>query len=448
MRRLRFWLRLLFYPVFLAALIAILAGCWLAGNLARVVAWGVARALPEFSLQLGDAELVGFHRIEFSNVALTDRSQKKPALSIGSVAVDYSITGLWHRRIARVELEHPRLALDDQVLEKFSGSLDAPSSSDENWRVQQFSIRGGAGVVDLRAQPRISFEFAGEFTDSPAAKQRVALKKIRVTNPQPLLEASTASLIFTLDDLAKHRLPELTLAAPSVHLQPALLAAFSASSTAGSPNEPGWQVGKLKINDGELFVEGFSAAVPLASAKFSFETTDLGWGGASEKLHTAQIWDVRGAPLFDPHHPFLLLDSLTIQFSNAGLARSELAQVEATGLWIGLGRNLRTFASAPTPATVGLTNGAASPWKVRDFSIASGYVGVSDLGLEIPDLGFYVRTTLHDVALSGDDRFASTQLQTVELSNIAIHSPLDPFVPVLNFPTIFVRFSLARLLQE
>lgn len=64
------------------------------GKSPRVVAWVVARALPEFSFQLGDAELVGFHRIEFSHVALTDRSQKRPVLAIGTVAIDCSLTDL------------------------------------------------------------------------------------------------------------------------------------------------------------------------------------------------------------------------------------------------------------------------------------------------------------------------------------------------------------------
>ena len=197
---------------------------------------------------------------------------------------------------------------------------------------------------------------------------------------------------------------------------------------------------------------GFGADVPTGSFKCALDAADFSLGGATpdEKAQRAQLWDVRCAAQIDPLHPFVLLDSVQIDFSMAGLSRKELAKIETTGLWVSVGRQLRSLlpASGGNGSGAQLASTPAQPWRVRDLSIQSGYVSLSEIGLGIPDLGIYLRTDLNDVALSADPALASGKTQTVELSDISIHSPLDPFVPVVTLKTIFARFSLAQLLRN
>ncbi len=471
MRRLRFWLRLFFYPLFIFAIATVLATCWLVRNLAGVTTWFAARSSPELSLRFGTAELAGFRRIEFSEIELRPRRQEQKILSIAHAAVDYSFAGLWDHHLVRVEIENPQIVLEETEVASFSGSKTGSglttkgAKTEDAWSVDHFAIRGGKAALNLPAWPQVRCEFSGEFAGlelSPRAtrsrkRQTLALKNIRIATrgaiPQNLVQANAATASFALADLAQQRVPALTISSPSIHLRPELVDLFAAQSTGTSksanPASPGWQVGRLHIKSGEFFVEDFGATVPVTSAKFALDATDIGVGGTSESLHVAQLWDVRAAPLFDPLHPFLELNALTINFSNAGLARNEIAKLETTGLWIGFGRGLRSLGNSPAASSPSLTTTIpAAPWRVRDLGIESGYLAISNIGLGIPDLGFYVRTRLSDVALSGDARFASNQLQSIELSNISIHSPLDPFVPVLNFKTIFLRFSIAQLLRN
>ncbi len=485
MRRLRILLRCIFYPALLIAVVAVLAACWAVENLGGVVVWFAQRSLPGFSLHLGKAELAGAMRVEFTDLQLRERRQGDHALlTVASAAVDYSLADLWRRHIARVEIERPLLTVDDKSIAAFaSPKKNAPAPAHVKpraaagaWHVDHFAVRGGEGDIDLRGLPQAHFQFAAEFKDldlSPEAResresQSVALRNIRLAGrgpaPKPLGTVSAVNVLFTMDQLAQYRVQALTVSAPSIHFQPAFVEALAAPAVSAPAAQspagatPQWRVDRLNVKDGEAFLEGFGPAVPVASAKFAIDATDIGLGGlegaggAAEKIHVAQLWDVRAAALADPLHPFLQLASATINFSNAGLSRDEVAKVETTGMWVGVGPSLRTFAGAPgksAPAPAPQTpQKQARPWLVRDLSIQSGYVSVSDIGLDIPNLGFYIRTDLSDVALSGDERFASDKLQQVELSNLSIHSPLDPFVPVLTLKTIFLQFSVAGLLRE
>jgi len=472
MRRIRFWLRLGFYPIFLAAVLALLATCFVVEDVAGVVSWFAARSLPGFSLHIAKAEFAGATRIEFNQMELRRRRQDKAVLTLGAAAVDYSVADLWRHHVANVEMDGLRLAVDGETLlaffasKKKAATVSSRPGKGEPWQVDRFSIHAGKGDIDIPAFPKVHIEFAAELRGlrpGPETRetQMIELKNIQVVSrdpkPKPLVEAKAFTVLFTMDQLARQRLQEVIISSPAIHLQPALLTALAALAPAsqaspasqGPSAAAGWQLGRLNIKDGEFFSEGFGASIPVASAKFAIDTTDIGFGGTGEKMHTVQLWDVRSAPPFDPLHPFLELDSVTISFSDAGLNRNEVAKIETTGLWIGYGRSLRSFAAlSGKNDTSHAANDQQRPWMVRDLSIQSGYVALSDIGLGIPDLGFYVRTQLNDVALSGDARFAGDQIQTVELSNISIHSPLDPFVPVLSLKTIFVRFSIARLLHD
>lgn len=74
---------------------------------------------------------------------------------------------------------------------------------------------------------------------------------------------------------------------------------------------------------------------------------------------------------------------------------------------------------------------------------------LTDLGHGIPDITFYMRTDMTDVPLS--TAVAASEVDAVELveiSELTIFSPLDPFMPVVSFHAIFVRFTIPELLNR
>ena len=56
-----------------------------------------------------------------------------------------------------------------------------------------------------------------------------------------------------------------------------------------------------------------------------------------------------------------------------------------------------------------------------------------------------MNTTFRNLALAPEAGAGGQELQTIELSRIALTSPLDPFVSVMSLETIFVRFTLAGI---
>ena len=84
-------------------------------------------------------------------------------------------------------------------------------------------------------------------------------------------------------------------------------------------------------------------------------------------------------------------------------------------------------------------------WHVDELRLFDGNVHLADLGLGMPPIDFGLNTAFQDLALSLDGDAARHELQTIELYHIALHSPLDPFLSVLNLPTLFIRFTPAGL---
>lgn len=74
-----------------------------------------------------------------------------------------------------------------------------------------------------------------------------------------------------------------------------------------------------------------------------------------------------------------------------------------------------------------------------------GGIRLDDLGLGLPSIDCRVNTAFRNLALAPDAGAGGQELQTIELSRIALTSPLDPFVSVMSLETIFIRFTLAGI---
>lgn len=471
--RLRLWLRLIFYPLFVAGVVIVLAACWVVEHFAETLAFVANRELGGYSLRIADAKLSGMSRVDLAGVDLRPRNSQKPLLSLSAVKVDFSAPDLWRHRIAGVEITGASIKIGNPLSALPGSAAKAPAETNDEsalWQVGRVSIRSGKCSVDTGTAPRVEFDFSSQLknvyltsdTRWSREMQSLELNNIEVLSREPrprrMAGVKGVAIQFTIDQLARKRVEEVVVTAPSSHADPELIRELSAApasakaSAATAATEDAWRCGKLKLRDGEASASGLGPSVPDVSFKYTLDAADFTLGGpvADEKTQTAQLWDVRCAAPQDPLHPFALLDSLQIDFSTAGLGRKEIAKIETTGLWVSVGRQLRSLlpsASGNAPGGAGAI-AAVTPWRVRDLSIQSGYIFLSEIGLGVPDLGIYLRTDLSDVALSADPGLASNITQTVELSDISIHSPLDPFVPVVTLKTIFARFSLAQLLRN
>ena len=484
----RRWLRRIFFLTALLLLLVLVAGVYVYSNLREIAVWYANRQYPALALDLRRAAL-GWNHIEFSDVVLRLRDTNEDVVRIPSVRVKFSWGGLGQHRLGTVTVTEPHVRVDDRFFASIGEKSRAmPSQTDTTgWQVHEFKVINGSGEIDLGTAPLIRFSFAPIFRDlelSPAAnapspQQTVALERVeflsRGAKPERFGSINRIELKFIPNEAFKMNLDELIIRTPSFRITPAALDGISLSPSqtvipAAEEQQhafsyPSLRIGKLLVENGEVFFKEFGGTIPEGSFKFGIETSDLqvGEGGdAFEKKHALQLWDIRLAPGFAPLTPFAYVDSLQIEFTPEGvLHRNEIAGATLTGLTITMGQTFRSFVnsgsqSGTSPTTQPTRNLSSAqtaksgmkPWKLRELGIVNSRITFTDLGIAAPAIGFNIDTTLKDVPLSGVLTDTAEELQQQEISDFTITSPLDSFAPVVTMKTVFVRYSIAGLFRR
>jgi hypothetical protein len=475
-RRLRIFTTVLFFTALLAGLYAYI-------NFRDVVVWFANRGHPQLVLDVRRASL-HWHRVRFSDVVLKVRGNNEEVVHIDSAVVEFTWRGLREHQLGVVTVKRPQVRISDRLIETLRNDPSAPAANQTEakiWHVKKFAVIGGLAEMDLAAAPLVHFTFAPEFHDldlSPQAKsattqQTVALEGVafvsRGAKPKQIGKISRVELKFSQLEAGKMNFDELIVQAPSFQITPAALNAVGISapepagpttSNGGSASFLNLRVGKILVENGEMFIKGFGDTVPEGSLKFGFETDDfqLGESGtALEKKHTVQFWDIRLAPAFAPLAQFASIDSLQVEVTPAGLLqRKEIAAGTITGISMTMGQTFRslmnarstTTASGVMPAATTTNAPSAKPWKLRELGIVNGRITLTDLGVGAPSVGFNVETTLRNIPLSAAASETDEEIQQQEIADLVITSPLDQFAPVFTMKTLFIRYSIAGLFRR
>ncbi len=490
MKKKRWRKRLLIFAAVLL-LAPVLAGFYAYANFREVLVWYANRGHPELALSVRRATL-HWHRAELSGVVLKVRGSNEEVVRIDSAVIKFSWRGLREHQIVAVTVNEPRVRISDRLLEAVRsgpaasglGSTESrPTSQAEvkTWHLGKFTVIDGFAEIDLAAAPLVRFSFAPEFHDldlSPASKsatpqQTVALENIEFVSrdapSEQVGKINRVELKFSQLEAGKMNFDELIVRAPSFQLTPIALnglGVFAPEPGNAAPNEspansPSLRIGKLLVENGELFVKGFGEAVPEGSLKFGFETDDfqIGESGtALEKKHAIQLWDLRAAPTFAPLTQFATVDSLQVEFTPAGLLqRHEIDAATLTGMTITMGQTFRSLMNSGGPATASGTTLAAptvtktpasKPWKLRELGLVNSRITLTDLGVGAPSVSFNIETTLKNIPLSAALTETDEEVQQQEIADLVITSPLDQFAPVFTMKTLFIRYSIAGLFRR
>lgn len=478
----RRWLRRLLVFAAIVLFVTVGVAFYVYLNLRDIVVWYANRENPQLVLQLRSATL-HWNRIELSDVTLKLRENNEEVVRIPSAKIGVSWSDIGQHRIGTVTLNKPHIHISDRLLGSAPNEPTAVSTNQadtQTWQVKKFIVNDGSGEIDLATAPLIRFSFAPEFHDlylSAETKQAtplqtVALEKIeflsRGPNPQQLGKINRIELKFSQLEAGKMNFDELIVRAPSFQITPEALqsvGAFAPPNDTGS-SFPNFRIGKLLVENGELFIRNFGETIPESSLKFGIETTDLQFGDSgTAKKHALQLWDIRLAPPFAPLAPFAFMDSLQVDFTTADLLqRREITGATLTGMTITMGQTFRSFLNAGSKNAVGAGTSsvpaataassiataktALQPWKLRELAIVNSRVVLADLGVGAPSVGFNIGTRLKDIPLSAAVTDTAEELQQQEITDFTITSPLDSFAPVFTMKTLFIRYSIAGLLRR
>lgn len=461
------WVRRICLLCVIAGIVAALCGYYVYRHLPDVMVALVRRAAPNMRMSVERVALVSRNRVELRNFSLRLRQGKVEILHLSRAAIDFSLDGLRKRRIDAVIVDDPVVLVNDALLKQWSADLphDEKQERARSWTLGMCAIRGGEAHLDFPALPLVQFEFSSEpqaetggvkTTPSPPM-QRLEFNHIEITgrhgDAPSRAEIKSVAARFAIEEIASGHLRELIVRNPSLQLTPEVMNYLPQKSAAQNATSgiagAGFRVDRLLIEHGDLQMSGFGASVPEVSFKFGIDTTDVRLGDGAEKLHHTQLWEIVLWPAWSRLKQFLTIDSAQVDLTPAGLlTRNEFAGVIVTGMVFRAGEEFRSIVSQSDASASAPPRENAKPWLMRKLEIHNGRVAVADLGVEVPDVQFDLNTKLNDVPLSSDITFASKEMQKVEFADFTLHSPLDPFVPVMNLKTVFVNFSFAQIMRR
>jgi hypothetical protein len=409
-----------------------------------------------FSLDLhelgsGPALAERLHSVTVKQLEVTARG-RPPLLAMRGGTLRASIAGLAdRRRIDEVLLRSPVVTL--------AGDLPAPSAGGEGsagfpLAIDRLVVRDGRFRMPAAAShPGVAFRFAtdlanvGTGADQAAEPRQIALRAVTVdlADGTPVVTMDGLLAQFTIAGLAAKRIDEIAMVAPVLSMPPTL--APTAGAPAVSPKtalaEAGWSIGRLVTHDGRLAMAA-TETMPNVSAAFAFDLREL--GADRERATRRQRVRVRDLRIRFPHRPAsLVLDDASLDFTLAGLLeRRQLASLRVNGGLLVLDRFLRDELSA----TGGGTPHAGTTWSLGVLDIGQLGIRLADLGPQIPDVTVLIRTRLTEVPLGAGGLARARATQRVELADLTLDSPLDPFRPVVHVGSIFVEFTLADLVNH
>ena len=411
-----------------------------------------------FGFRVEFSEGAGANEIEVSRLSVRSRPDGAEVLALPSVKVRASVDELRQQRIREVIVDAPQVVVTDGLLAllptKQAGDSAAPA-----WTVERVAIHRGQARIDLAALPRADFGFAAELREKllvGGTPVELALSAVRVRLRKDDAEAFSVPSVkvkATLEGLRAHKVREVVIEEPRVFVSDALLASFSGEPAAEEPAvaEAAWTLDRLSLSGGRASVD--LAGAPLVQFGFAaLAGTDVLPPREPGELQAAvDFTDVavraRGAAL----EPFLRVPAIRTKLRLPEVQRERrVAWVQVERFDFRYNQIFRALIASgakpalpPAPKTP--PGKPVRPFSIGELLVTDGAIHLDDLGLGIPPIDFRVNTAFRNLAFAPDAGDGGQELQTIELSRIALTSPLDPFVPVLSLDTVFIRFTLAGI---
>lgn len=421
------------------------------------------------------------HALRIGKIAAMD-AKNRAFLNIADADIRFTTEELFtgnHIRAARIG--NGSLTVEQSLINVLSphpkgGSAAAGSQVDAGqpgWSVGSLKLDGlhvtipdapgVIGKVDFRIA--VALQNLGA-VGSPAAEamQSIVVKSLKVsTDAEPkisLLTASEAEVKFTIAGLAAHRLEDLRLKDPDIDFSPSAIEAKPAASASAAPKSaaaakpPAWLIARTSCNYGTLRLRGLQNGTLDATARLAFQMENLGTlGDAANAVQELIVWDVQASS--GQAKAFISLDVGRVRFTTSGLLEHErIEAVKVDGGRVLVGDALQKIlagnsaAAQPQAGSAQPAAAQASGWSIGALDISGVRTRIEDKRPGVTDLHFTLNTSMSNVQASGVSGKLLEEVQTVELANIDLRSPINPASKILSLRSVFVRFTLRDLARR
>jgi hypothetical protein len=409
----------------------------LPGALVLAAGW----VLPGYRVSLGDVRLHGAGRLDVRHLRVYDRGTRELVLAAKRVRVGFSPWDLRRSHLDEVRLVAP-LVVVPSTTAAGSERMAPPA-----WTVDRLVVRRGrAWARRTSDRPGLAFRFATDLRDLGFTGERGGRShRLRIRDARATLADGPPNVV--MDDLLVTVRPAAVLDEQSIDEIRVFgldvkLPGAAASPAAGSDAQHGWRVGRLVIHGARIDVAP-SGETPGVALAFGADLRDLGLASPqNERLHVVDLRDVRVRLPERP--PTVVLDVARAEFRLADL----LTQGRLARFTIERGTMVVDAAFRSRLAAEGGGGAVAAGASVGVLEIRALAMRIAELGREIPDVTLTFSTTLRDVPLSAEALAAARDPQRVELADLQLYSPLDPFRPVVHIGSVFMDFTLADVMRQ
>jgi hypothetical protein len=261
-----------------------------------------------------------------------------------------------------------------------------------------------------------------------------------------LLTLAGGSVTFNFNELRHRQISEVRLVEPIINASPRFPEAFAAPADSKAKAGAPWTVRRFVCDYGQLNVADYGPPGLAIQSKFCFDLKNFSSAAAPVEPHELALWDLIAATHADP--PFLRLDLVRAKFDLEDLIKRQTVDALALeGGSLVFGKSLRDIFSPPKDDSAQASTAQAS-WILGSIDIKRVAVRLEDERPQISDITFALNTSLKNVPLSKGASALGSEQQLVEIANLEVLSPLDPFTKVLTLDSIFVRFTLTGLLRR
>lgn len=421
------------------------------------------------------------HAAKLEKITASD-SANRPFLDIAGADISFTTGELFtSNRVRSARIGEGRVTVTPSLLDYFTpASAAGPAPSSEpagrqgGWSVGALTLDGlRIGIEDAPGPVgRVEFRLAAALQNVGAADapQADALQRLSVTGLKafadaapktPLLAADAAEAVFSMSGLGARKLESIALTNPSIDFSPALLAGSSApaapppsSAPAQKPAGSGWLIGRATCKYGFLRLRGLRDGTLDVATHFAFDLHNLGTrGDAANAMQEIGVWDAQGSS--GSSKAFVSIDYAQLRFTVSGLLeqqRIDAVKIIGGRLLVGEAfQNLLAGGNAAPSVAAGSTAppaAAGRDWSIGALDVSGVRLRLEDRREGVPDIRMTLNTSLRDVAASGVSSQLFDQVQTIELANIDLVSPLNRSAKIFTLRSVFVRFTLRDLARK
>ncbi len=193
---------------------------------------------------------------------------------------------------------------------------------------------------------------------------------------------------------------------------------------------------------GEVSLGGFGPPSPDLTFKFAFDWMNPG----VETPLGLTLWDLHGFAPGDPA-AFLSLDVVRARVTPGEMLKNRrIDSVAVSGGGFLLGTALQKLLSGPLVSSV--PSAPSTRWTLGLLDINGVRVHLEDTRETASNISFELSTSLREISLAGAASALGEEERMVEIADMEILSPYDPFIKVLTMRRILLHFTLAGLLRK